>query len=167
VLHNNAGVSMTSTLIEDVDEAVFDHVMAINVRSVYLGARYVVPRMKQQRAGVIINTASTAGVRPRAAASAYAASKGAVVALTKALAVELAPFGIRAVCLLPFATDTRCFERRPAPPWRSTVVGCFSRPYSHENSPRWRLRQCWDAGHPVFAYRARIARARRAATTPC
>jgi 3-oxoacyl-[acyl-carrier protein] reductase len=106
VLHNNAGISMSGSLVEDLDDGLFDRIMATNVRSVFLGAKYVVPHMKRQRSGVIITTASTAGIRPREGASAYAASKGAVIALTKAFAVELAPFGIRAVCVAPFATDT-------------------------------------------------------------
>jgi 3-oxoacyl-[acyl-carrier protein] reductase len=106
ILHNNAGISMNATPIEDIDDDFFDLVLATNVRSVYLGAKHVVPAMKRQRSGVIINTASTAGVRPRTGASAYSASKGAVIALTKALAIELAADGIRAVCLLPFSTDT-------------------------------------------------------------
>jgi 3-oxoacyl-[acyl-carrier protein] reductase len=106
ILHSNAGISMDATPVEDIDDAFFDQMLAINVRSVFLCAKHVVPVMKRERGGVIINTASTAGVRPRPGASAYSASKGAVIALTKALAVELASYGIRAVCLLPFATDT-------------------------------------------------------------
>jgi 3-oxoacyl-[acyl-carrier protein] reductase len=106
ILHNNAGVSMSGVAVEDIDEATFDRILAVNVRGVFLGAKHVVPQMKAQGSGVIINTASTAGVRPGPGAAAYAASKGAVLALTQALAVELAPFGIRAVALVPFATDT-------------------------------------------------------------
>lgn len=93
ILHNNAGISMNATPVEDIDDAFFDRMLATNVRGVYLGAKHAVPAMKRQRSGVIINAASTAGVRPRPGASAYAASKGAVIALTKALAVELAPSG--------------------------------------------------------------------------
>jgi 3-oxoacyl-[acyl-carrier protein] reductase len=106
VLHNNAGISMSRTLVEDVDAATFDQIMAVNVRGAFLGAKHVVSHMKRQRNGVIITTASTAGIRPREGASVYSASKGAVIALTKALAVELAPFGIRTACVAPFATDT-------------------------------------------------------------
>jgi 3-oxoacyl-[acyl-carrier protein] reductase len=106
ILHNNAGISMNPTRIEDLDEAFFDRMYAVNVRSAYLGAKHVVPQMKQQRSGVILNTGSTSGIRPRPGASAYSASKGALIALSKSRAIELAPFGIRVVSINPFATDT-------------------------------------------------------------
>jgi 3-oxoacyl-[acyl-carrier protein] reductase len=97
---------MSETPIEQVDEAFFERMMAVNVRSVFLGAKHVVPYMKRQGGGVILNTGSTAGLRPRPGAAAYSASKGAVIALTKALAIELAPFHIRVVSINPFATAT-------------------------------------------------------------
>ncbi len=106
VLYNNAGIPMGFTPIEEVDDAFFDMTMAVNVRSVHLGCKHAVPHMKRQGGGVILNTASTAGIRPRPGLSAYAASKGAVIALTKALALELAPFKIRVVSINPVATDT-------------------------------------------------------------
>ncbi len=106
VLYNNAGVPMGATPIEEVDDAFFDTLMAVNVRGVHLGCKHVVPVMKRQGGGVILNTASTAGIRPRPGLSAYAASKAAVIGLTKALALELAPFKIRVVSINPVATDT-------------------------------------------------------------
>ena len=106
VLFNNAGLPMGATPIEEVDDDFFDRMMAVNVKSVHLGCKYAVPVMKAQGGGVILNTASTAGIRPRPGLSAYAASKGAVIALTKALALELAPFRIRVVSINPVATDT-------------------------------------------------------------
>jgi 3-oxoacyl-[acyl-carrier protein] reductase len=106
ILHNNAGISMNPTNIEDVDDAFFDRMFAVNVRSIYLGAKHVVPHMKRQGGGVILNTGSASGIRPRPGASAYSAAKGAVIALSKSLAIELAPFGIRVVSINPFATDT-------------------------------------------------------------
>jgi len=106
VLYNNAGIPMGATPIEEVDDDFFDKTMAVNVRSVHLGAKHAVPHMKRQGGGVILSTASTAGIRPRPGLSAYAASKGAVIAMTKALAIELAPFKIRVVSINPVATDT-------------------------------------------------------------
>jgi len=106
ILHNNAGISMNPTPIEQIEDAFFDRIIAVNLRSVHLGVKHVVPHMKRQGGGVILNTGSTSGIRPRPGASAYSASKGAVIALTKALALELAPFGIRVVSINPFATDT-------------------------------------------------------------
>jgi 3-oxoacyl-[acyl-carrier protein] reductase len=106
ILYNNAGIPMGATPIEEVEDDFFDKTMAVNVRSVHLGVKHVVPHMKRQGGGVILNTASTAGIRPRPGLSAYSASKGAVIALTKALALELAPFRIRVVSINPVATDT-------------------------------------------------------------
>ena len=106
ILYNNAGIAMQRTPIEEVDDALFDRIFAVNVRSVHLGAKHAVPHMKRQGGGVILNTGSTAGIRPRIGASSYAASKGAVIALTKALAIELAPFKIRVVSINPVAVDT-------------------------------------------------------------
>ena len=106
ILYNNAGIAMQRTPIEEIDDALFDRIIAVNVRSVHLGVKHAVPHMKRQGGGVILNTGSTAGIRPRVGASSYAASKGAVIAITKALALELAPFKIRVVSINPVAVDT-------------------------------------------------------------
>jgi 3-oxoacyl-[acyl-carrier protein] reductase len=106
VFYANAGVPQAPTSVEDVDEAVFDRIMAVNVRGVFLGAKHAVPVMKRQRAGVILVTASTSAIRPRPGVQSYSASKGAAVTLVKSLALELAPFGIRAVAIAPVATET-------------------------------------------------------------
>ncbi len=111
VFYANAGVPQSPTPIEDVDEATFDLIMAVNVRGVFLGAKHVAPVMKRQRAGVILVTASTSAIRPRPGVQSYSASKGAVVALTKSLALELAPFGVRAVAIAPVATETPMLPR--------------------------------------------------------
>jgi 3-oxoacyl-[acyl-carrier protein] reductase len=106
VMYNNAGLPMAFTPIEEVDDAYFERMMAVNVKGVFLGCRAVTPYMKQAGRGVILMTASTAGVRPRPGLNIYAASKGAVIALTKSLALELAPYGIRVNAINPVATDT-------------------------------------------------------------
>jgi 3-oxoacyl-[acyl-carrier protein] reductase len=106
ILYNNAGIAMRRTPIEEIDDALFDRIIAVNLRSIHLGAKHVVPHMKRQGGGVILNTGSTAGIRPRIGASSYAASKGGVIAITKALALELAPFKIRVVSINPVAVDT-------------------------------------------------------------
>ncbi len=106
VLFNNAGIPMAPTPAEAIPTELFDRVFAVNVRGVFLGCRYAIPVMRAQGRGVIINTASTAGIRPRPGMLAYAASKGAVITLTKALALELAPYGIRVNAVAPVATDT-------------------------------------------------------------
>jgi 3-oxoacyl-[acyl-carrier protein] reductase len=112
ILYSNAGISMNATSVEDIDDAFFDQMYAVNVRSVYLGAKHVAPQMKKQGSGVILSTGSASGIRPRPGASAYSASKAAVIALSKSLAIELAPFGIRVLSINPFATDTPMLRRQ-------------------------------------------------------
>ena len=104
VLHNNAGVPMRSTPVHEVSEETWDRVLDINLKSAFLGAKYAVPRIEE--GGVILNTASTAGIRPRTGLSAYCASKGGMITLTKQLAYELADDGIRVNAICPVATDT-------------------------------------------------------------
>jgi 3-oxoacyl-[acyl-carrier protein] reductase len=102
----NAGVPQWKQDIEAVEEQAFDQIFAVNVKGVWLGARCALPVMKRQRRGVVLITASTAAIRPRPGGQTYAASKGAVVTLAKALALEAAPHGIRVVAIAPVATHT-------------------------------------------------------------
>jgi 3-oxoacyl-[acyl-carrier protein] reductase len=106
VLFNNAGIPQRPTPIDDFDDALYEKLMAVNVRGVYLGCKHVVPIMKKQQRGVIINTVSTAAIRPRGGLNIYCATKGAVIAFTSALALELAPFKIRVAAIAPVVTDT-------------------------------------------------------------
>jgi 3-oxoacyl-[acyl-carrier protein] reductase len=102
----NAGVPQWKTDVEDVDEKVFDQIFDVNVKGVFLGAKFALPVMKRQKRGVFLITASTAAIRPRPGGQVYAASKGAVVTLAKALALEAAPHGVRVVAIAPVATHT-------------------------------------------------------------
>lgn len=111
VLHNNAGIAQESTPIEDVTEATWDRVQDVNLKSAFLGTKHAVPHMKEQGSGVILNTASTTGIRPRTGLSAYAASKGGMITLTKQLAFELAEDGIRVNAICPVATDTEMLPK--------------------------------------------------------
>jgi 3-oxoacyl-[acyl-carrier protein] reductase len=106
IFYANAGVPQWKTDIEDVEEKVFDQIFAVNVKGVWLGAKYALPIMKRHRRGVFLITASTSAIRPRPGGQTYAASKGAVVVLTKALALETAPHGVRVVAIAPVATHT-------------------------------------------------------------
>lgn len=106
VLHNNAGIPQESTPVEDVTEATWNRIQDVNLKSAFLGAKHAVPHMRQQGGGVILNTASTAGIRPRTGLSAYCASKGGMITLTKQLAHELAGDNIRVNAICPVATDT-------------------------------------------------------------
>jgi 3-oxoacyl-[acyl-carrier protein] reductase len=104
-LVNNAGI-WTYLEMGRMDEAVYRETVAVNVDGVFYAINAVVPSMKEHGRGSIINVTSTAGVRGEAFHSHYAASKGALHSLTKSLAVELAPFGIRVNAVAPGWVDT-------------------------------------------------------------
>lgn len=106
ILVNNAGYTHRNQPMLDVPEDVFDRIFAVNVKALYLAAGAVVPVMRRQGGGCILNTASTAALRPRPGLTWYNASKGAVVTMTKSMAVELAPDRIRVNCLCPVAGET-------------------------------------------------------------
>lgn len=106
ILINNAGMPQRNGPMLGVDEATFDRIFAVNVKSIYLAAIHAVPVLDKRGGGVIVNTASTAGLRPRPGLVWYNGSKGAVISLTKAMAIELAPKKIRVNCLCPVAGDT-------------------------------------------------------------
>ena len=106
IIVNNAGVTHLPQPMEDVTDEDFDHVLNVNAKSVYLMARHFVPKMKGRRSGAILNVASTAGVSPRPNLNWYNASKGWMITATKAMAVELAPFGVRVNAINPVAGET-------------------------------------------------------------
>ena len=106
IVVNNAGVTHRNGPMLDVDEATFDKVYAVNVKSIFHCAHAAVPVMRGQGGGTIINIASTAGVRPRPGLTWYNSSKGAVITMTKSMAVELAPDGIRVCAINPVIGET-------------------------------------------------------------
>jgi 3-oxoacyl-[acyl-carrier protein] reductase len=106
ILVNNAGITHLPQAMEDISEAEFDRVFRVNAKSVYLTARHLVPGMKARGQGAILNIASTAGLSPRPRLSWYNASKGWMITATKAMAVELAPHGVRVNALCPVAGET-------------------------------------------------------------
>lgn len=105
ILCNIAGVSQIRKPVETIQETEWDHIYAVNAKGVFLGVKYAVPEMKMN-GGAIINVASAVAVRVRPNIAAYASSKGAVVVLTKELALELAPYKIRVNCINPGPTET-------------------------------------------------------------
>jgi 3-oxoacyl-[acyl-carrier protein] reductase len=111
IYYNNAGIPMAATPVEHVDLATWQRIMEVNTTAIFLAAKAVVPQMKSQGGGSIIVTASTSGIRPRPGLSAYSASKGAAILLTKALAIELAPANIRVNAICPVAANTPMLER--------------------------------------------------------
>ena len=106
ILVNNAGVTHLPAPMEEVSEADFDRVFAVNCKSIYLFARALVPVLKAQGSGAVLNVSSTAGLSPRPNLNWYNASKGWVNVATKTMAVELAPRGIRVNAINPVAGET-------------------------------------------------------------
>jgi 3-oxoacyl-[acyl-carrier protein] reductase len=142
ILINNAGTTHLPASMEEVSEADFDKVFAVNCKSVYLTAKYIVPLMKAKRSGAILNVASTAGVSPRPRLNWYNASKGWMNNATKGMAVELAPSGVRVNAINPVAGETpllKTFMGEDTPEVRakflSTIpLGRFSTPEDMGNA---------------------------------
>jgi 3-oxoacyl-[acyl-carrier protein] reductase len=111
ILVNNAGVTHKNQSLMTVTEDEFDRIYAVNVKAIYLSALAVVPVMEARGGGVIINTASTAGVRPRPGLTWYNGSKGAVITLTKSMAAQLAPRNIRVNAINPVIGETGMLEQ--------------------------------------------------------
>lgn len=106
ILVNNAGTTHRNKPMTEVTEEEFDRIFTVNVKSVFLTARHGVPLMKEQGHGIILNVASTAGLRPRPGLAWYNTSKGAMITATKAMAIELASFKIRVNAINPVAGET-------------------------------------------------------------
>lgn len=105
VLVNNAGITRRANVVTTTEQE-WDQVMAVNVKSMFLMSKFVVPVMEKQGGGAIVNTGSGWGLVGGKDAVSYCASKGAVVLLTKAMAVDHGPAGIRVNCVCPGDTDT-------------------------------------------------------------
>ena len=142
IIVNNAGITHLPTPLEDVSEEGFDRVLAVNAKSVFLTARHIVPHMKSNGTGAILNVASTAGISPRPNLNWYNASKGWMITATKTMAVELAPFGVRSNAICPVAGETpllQSFMGQDTPEIRakflSTIpMGRFSTPEDMGNA---------------------------------
>lgn len=105
VMINNAGSVLPRTILETTEED-FQELFDTNVRSVFFGTKWAAQVMSQQRRGSIVNTASTAGLRGLRQRAAYCGTKGAVIQISKAAALDLAPFNVRVNCVSPGAIDT-------------------------------------------------------------
>lgn len=142
ILVNNAGITHLPMAMEEVEEDEFDRVLAVNAKSVYLSAKHIVPHMKSRGYGAILNVASTAGVSPRPRLNWYNASKGWMITATKAMAVELAPNGVRVNAINPVAGETpllQSFMGEDTPEIRAKFIatipiGRFSTPEDMGNA---------------------------------
>ncbi|WP_315918884.1 SDR family oxidoreductase [Mesorhizobium sp. SP-1A] len=145
IMVNNAGYTHRNGDMLQVDEATFDLITAVNMKAIYHAALCVVPVMEKQGRGVILTTASTAGIRPRPGLTWYNASKGWAITATKSMAVELAPKNIRVNCLCPVAGDTGMlaqFMGEDTPELRakfraSIPLGRLSTPLDIANAALW------------------------------
>jgi 3-oxoacyl-[acyl-carrier protein] reductase len=111
IVINNAGTTHTNRPMLEVDEQTFDRMFAVNVKSIYHMTHAVVPLMRQRKKGVILNVGSTAGIRPRPGLTWYNGSKGAVNLLSKSMAVELGPDGIRVNAICPVMGETGLLDK--------------------------------------------------------
>jgi 3-oxoacyl-[acyl-carrier protein] reductase len=142
ILVNNAGVGHLPQSLETLPEEIFDRIAGVNMKAIYYGAKHAVPLFKAKKSGAILNIASTGGVSPRPNLTWYNASKGWAITATRAMAVELAPFGIRVNAINPVAGDTpmlKTFMGADTPEVRakflSTIpIGRFSTPEDIANA---------------------------------
>lgn len=113
ILFSNAGIDLPqATTVVETTEADWDRTIAVNLKGVFLGARHALPVMMKQRSGVIINTASVAGLQGSPREAPYCASKAAVVSLTRQLAIDYAPYNIRVNCICPGGLEKPTIDRQ-------------------------------------------------------
>ena len=142
IIVNNAGITHLPKKMEEVQESEFDKIFAVNAKSVFFSAKYLVPVMTSAQGGVILNVASTAGISPRPHLSWYNATKGWMITATKAMAVELASRKIRVNAIAPVAGETpllKSFLGEDTPERRSQFlstipIGRFSTPEDMGNA---------------------------------
>lgn len=145
IMVNNAGYTHRNGSMLDIDEDTFDLIGAVNMKAIYFSTLAVAPVMEKQGGGSIINTASTAGLRPRPGLTWYNASKGWAITATKSMAVELAPKNIRVNALCPVAGETgmlHLFMGEDTPEkralFRSSIpLGRLSTPLDIANAALW------------------------------
>ena len=142
IIINNAGITHKPKPMEKVTEEEFDKVLNVNAKSVYYCGKFIIPRMKKQKKGVVLNVASTAGLSPRPKLNWYNASKGWMITATKAMAIELAAYNVRVNAIAPVAGLTPLLKsfmggntRKKKQSFLSTIpIGRFSTPQDMGNA---------------------------------
>ena len=137
ILFNNAGVFYPHTIVDCTEEE-WDLQMDINLKGTFLMSKAVLPHMIEQHRGIIINNSSGWGIAGGDAAVAYCASKGGVVLLTKAMAIDHGRQGIRVNCICPGDVDTPMLPedaRMRGLKWEDYLAGCASRPMGRIGTP--------------------------------
>ncbi|MBL8670648.1 MAG: glucose 1-dehydrogenase [Alphaproteobacteria bacterium] len=146
IVVNNAGTTHKNQSLLALDEAAFDRLYAVNVKSIYLMTLATVPALQARGGGSIINVGSTAGLRPRPGLTWYNGTKGAVNLLSKSMAVELAPMKIRVNCICPVIGETGLLEMFMGVPdtpenrarFIATIpLGRMSKPQDIANAALW------------------------------
>lgn len=135
ILCNNVGIQPTSSYVplHELPEDLWDAILTVNLKSAYLMGRHAIPVMQKQGGGVIINTASVQGIQSALGVSAYAASKGGMIMLTRQLALEYAKDNIRVLAVNPGTIET---------PLVAEAAAGLGRPYDE-------LKADWAAAHPI------------------
>lgn len=137
VLINNAGIIRRASVLDTAEED-WDRVMEVNVKSIFLMSKAAIPHLQNAGGGAIINTSSGWGLVAGPQAAVYCASKGAVVQLTKAMAIDHGPDGIRVNCICPGDTDTPLLHQEAlelGEPEASFLAGAANRPLQRVGSP--------------------------------
>ena len=132
ILINNAGIITPPSSLEQISEDVWDKVLAVNLKGTINGCRAVIPVMKKQRYGKIVNAASIYGLCPQVGRAPYSASKAAIIALTRVLAAELGPYGINVNAYAPGTITTamsrEAIEKRGDEKLKQIPLGRFGQP---------------------------------------
>lgn len=113
ILFNSAGIIGREAYLWEATEEDFDQIISVNLKGVFLSCKYAIPHMLERRSGVVLSMSSLGGLVARRANSLYNASKAGVVLITRVLAKELAPYGIRANCIAPITTETPLLDAWP------------------------------------------------------
>lgn len=151
---NNAGWEGKIVSLVDYPTEVFDNLIAINVRGVFLGMKYVLPHMMAQKSGAIVNTSSGAGLLATPNMVAYGASKHAVLGMTKTAGVEAAPYGVRVNAVCPGVVNTQMMRSIESGYGKGSGSCRGSKKTNGSNDSRWPLcrtrRNCKSYDVPSF-----------------